>query len=135
MLTNVRTYTNARLQPAQYPHLAQHNAGVFGPSLTIVAGQALGKKTADGKLYAYADANSDGTQACVGYSIYSFVTDANGQAFIGGSTTPGEDNPPQTTMPYYWAGVFDTADLTGHDAAALADLKGFVMPSGFIKIG
>jgi hypothetical protein len=125
MLTNVRTYTNARLQPAQYPHLAQHNAGVFGPSLTIVAGQALGKKTADGKLYAYADANS----------FYSFVTDANGQAFIGGSTTPGEDNPPQTTMPYYWAGVFDTADLTGHDAAALADLKGFVMPSGFIKIG
>jgi hypothetical protein len=38
-------------------------------------------------------------------------------------------------MPYYDSGVFDTADLVGHDAAALADLKGRVEPSGFIAIG
>lgn len=135
MLTTIRTYANARLQPAEAPLDARVQAGVFGPSQTIPLGQALGKKTADGKLYPYVDANADGTQTCVGYSIYPFVTDANGQAFIGGSTTPGEDNIPMTTMPYYDAGTFDTANLVGHDAAALADLKGIVLPSGRIKIG
>ena len=135
MLNTIATFANDRLQPAQRPQDARQNAGVFGPNLTIAKGQALGKKTADSKLYPYASANVDGTQTCVGYSIYPFVTDATGQSYIGGSTTPGWNNPPMTTMPYYDMGCFDPADLVGHDANALANLKGRVEPSGFISVG
>lgn len=53
----------AILQPAQEPWMAAIDAAAFGPNQTIYAGQAVAKKTADGKLYAY---SSGGTLTAPG---------------------------------------------------------------------
>jgi hypothetical protein len=135
-LTTLEQYANSKLTPVQDPQDARWTAGVFGPSLTLAAGTVLGKKTADGKLYAYVDANADGTQTAVGYLMYAINTDASGQAYLGGSATASSLNPPFTTAPYFYAGTFDPADLTGNDAAANTDLKVTTLqPSGYLRIG
>ena len=134
MPTTLEVYSNDRLTPAQYPEDARKTAGKLGVSLTLAAGTVLGKRTSNGLLYAYNDALTDGTNVAVGILEYATKTDSSGNAFFGDSTTASSLNVPHQTVPYFVSGTFDTADLTGYDAAALADLNGRVLASGFIKI-
>lgn len=100
-------------------------AARFGPSLTIARGTVMGKKTSDGKLYAYNDAQTDGTQTAVALSMYDVKTDSSGNHYLSTSdASPTSINPPLANVPVWIAGVFDTAQMTGWDAAALADFKG-----------
>lgn len=136
MPTTLETWSNNRLTPAQYPEDARWTAGRFAVSQTIAAGTLLGKVTSGGLLKAYNDANSDGTQTAVGICMYDIVTDSSGNVFLGTSGTASSLNQPLgKTAPYFVTGTFDTADLTGYDAAGLADLNGKVLANGFIKIG
>ena len=105
----------AILSPAQYPEKARTDIGIFGPNLSITRGTALGTKTADGKLYAFASGASDGTQYFKALAAYSFVTDANGTAYLKyGSTvsaTPDYYTTGQTGLPVFITGIFDPQDL------------------------
>lgn len=135
MFSALSTFTAANiLQPKQRPEDARQDAGAFGASLTLAKGTVLGKKTADNKLYTYVDANVDGTGVAVGFLMISIITDASGNIFYGDSAVANETNPPHETAPFWQSGIFDTADLTGYDAAALADLKGRVLANGYILI-
>lgn len=134
MPVTLETYNAAKLEPAEYPHDARIDAAQFGPSLTIAKGTVLGKKTADSKLYAYNDALSDGTEVAVAISVYDVKTDASGNHYLGTDAVPSGFNLPHKDASIYIAGVFRTADLTGWNAAALADFKARTLPSGFIRI-
>jgi hypothetical protein len=86
--------------------MAQTTAGVPGP----------------GKYGAYVDANSDGTGVFVGFLKYACTVANDGRILIGYN----QDNAPglELTAPIYVGGYFHTADVTGFDAAALADVYG-----------
>jgi hypothetical protein len=97
---------------------------------TYAAGTVLGKVTATpGQLKAYADANSDGSgvaagilrDACVVASGVITVRDEHGGGVV-------------QSVPVYYGGVFKTSELTGLDAAAVADLGGKLI-SGTVADG
>lgn len=135
MPTTLETYdATLELIPKQYPQDARTDDGVVTASLTLAKGTVLGKVTATGKLAAYNDSLSTGVERAVGILKHSIATDASGNVYFGTSAVPGSLNPPHRTAEFYTAGVFDTADLTGYDAAALVDFGGRVMHNGFIRI-
>ena len=121
MPVEISSTTNNKLQPSKNPHDARGNVGVFGPNLTLAAGTVLGEKTSDGKLYPYSNAASDGTQTAVSINIYPLRTDAQGNVYWSDSNVPSELNVPFKTSQVYEAGTFRKTDLTGWDAAAMAD--------------
>lgn len=96
-----------------------------GTSPGISHGTDTSGLNGSGKLAAYDNGASDGTQTCVGIAMYSFCTDASGNIFVNSdsNTTPSMSNPPVNSLPYYISGAFLLADLTGHDSAATADLQ------------
>src|ERR1700728_2012356 len=57
-------------------------AAAIGPSLNILAGQAMARKTSTGRFFPFNPAASDGTQTFAGFSQYSGGTDANGQWYM-----------------------------------------------------
>lgn len=134
MPTLISTTTPDPLLPAIYPELAKTEAGKFGASLTLAKGTVLGKKTSDSKLYAYNDANSDGTETAVGINEYPIKTDASGNVFLSDSIVASETNRSTPDSTYFFSGIFKPADLTGEDAAALVDLHARTLPSGNIYI-
>lgn len=135
MFTELATYamTN-QLQPKQRPEDARQDAGAFGASLTLDKGTIIGKRTSDGLLYAYDDTATNGQEVAKGILMYTIKTNSSGHVFFSDSTDATELNPPHQTAPYWQSGIFDTADLTGYDAAALVDLNGKVLANGFISI-
>lgn len=122
------------LTPVRGVQDARWTAAKFGPSLTIAAGTVLGKKTADGLLYPYASGNADGTQVAVGLSMYSIWTDAASLVYLNGSAVAGLLNFPDYTAPYYYSGIFDSADLTGWDATAKSTLGAQATLEGFFRL-
>lgn len=135
MPQTIEQFTNDRLLPKSFPEKALKMSGAFGANLTLAKGTALGIKTSDGKLYAYVDANSDGTGVCVGFLEIAIKTDANGLVYLGNVAASASNRlTPLNESSYFIAGVFDTADLAGYDAAALADLKGRVLRGTLIYI-
>lgn len=54
---------------------------------------------------------SDGTQNCVGFSMYSFITDANGKIFYGPSAVASVRTGPWTTSAVWVKGIFHPSDL------------------------
>jgi hypothetical protein len=125
-----------QLQPKQFPEDVRTTpTGKFGNSLTLAKGTLLGKKTADGKLYAYNNANADGTETAVAILPCPVATDASGNIYLGDSAVPNSLNPAVKTVPVIiGGGVWDTSDLTGYDAAALADLGGRTLFNGLIRL-
>lgn len=101
------------LQPVQDPEDARQDAMAFGANLTVLAGTAVAVKTSDKKTYPMVPGASDGTQNFVGFSMYSFVTDANGQAYLGTSITasPNYRQSPWSTMAVWVSGIFDPQDV------------------------
>lgn len=90
----------------------------FSASKTITKGTVLGKVTATGKFEAYSDANSPaGVGVALGIAIYDITTDSSGNI-----TNLGDQGSVQTHADIYHSGCFKVSDLTGLDAAAVADL-------------
>jgi hypothetical protein len=123
------TYANNRLTPVQYPEDARWTAGVFDVNLTLARGTVIANKGTNQTLVAFDTTNT----ASVGLLMYDIKTDANGQVYFGGSTTAGPENVPFDTAPYFVAGTFDVADLTGLDATSRANLNGRLLANGFFK--
>jgi hypothetical protein len=135
MLTTLEVYASTNmLQPKQRPEDARQDAGAFAPNLTLAKGTLIGKRTADGLLYAYITSATGGEQTAIGILMYTIKTNASGQVFFSDSTGASVLNTPHQTAPYWQSGIFDTADLTGYDAAGLADMGGRVLANGFILI-
>jgi hypothetical protein len=134
MVTTIETYSQNPLQPVLFPGDQRTLAGVFGNSLTLSKGTVLGRKTSDGKLYAYASGNSDGTQTAVGILMYDIKTDASGNIFFGDSAVLSVNNPANTTAPYFICGTFDTTELTGWDATAATAMKASTLAPNIIRI-
>lgn len=131
------TVSNSGLQPAMWPEDARWTAARLGPSLTLAAGTFLGKKTADGFLYAYIDGNADGTQTAVAILKHNVKTDAAGRVFlISGATAAVETETikSQQTAAVFVSGTFDPADLVGSDAAGLTDFKATTLFNGLVRI-
>lgn len=130
----LEVFSNNRLTPVQYPEDARWTAGRFAASQTLAAGTVLGKLTAGGLLTDYDNAAADGSETAVGLLMYDITVDASGNVFLGTSSTVSAIHRSiGLTAPYFVAGTFDTADLTGYNAAGLTDLNGRVLPNGFIK--
>ncbi len=134
MPVTLSTFNATKLEPAEFPQDARIDAAQLGASLTLAAGTVLGKVTATNKLAAYNDTLTNGTQVAVGILVYATCTDASGNHYLGATATASEANLPHKDASVYIAGTFRTTDLTGYDAAALADLQGKALPSGFIRI-
>jgi hypothetical protein len=134
MPTQLDTFNATKLEPVSFPQDARIDNVVLGVSLTLAKGTILGKKTSDNKHYAYNDSLTNGTETATCILVYDTVTDANGKVYLGTNAVASINNLPHTTAPVYVAGVFDTAELTGYNAAALADFQGRLLPSGHLRI-
>lgn len=122
------------LSPAEFPEEAKWTAGAFGPSQTVLAGHVLAKSLADGLLYPY-DGSNTNLATAGGLNIFTLMTDASNRVYYGGSTNASPLNVPLETSPYFVAGTFDLASLTGWDDGASSSLGAIANPSGFIRIG
>lgn len=134
MPTTMDVYSNAKLEPVEFPQDARIDAARLGASLTLAAGTVLGKKTSDSKLYAYNNSNSDGTEVAVAILVYATATDASGNHYFGGVSTASPVNLPHNDCSVYVAGAFDTSELTGWDTAAATDFHARALPSGYVRI-
>lgn len=131
---NVATLTPTKCEPYMDPQNARTVALEFWPSQTIAKGTLLGQRTATGLAGAYNDSKTDGTQAAKYIAVYDMVVDADGYVIYGPSgaaadLTRGRDK----TGEAYWKGTFLETDLTGFDAAALADFGGREIGNGSLK--
>lgn len=97
---------------------------------TYAAGTVLGPVTATpGQFKAYANGNSDGSEAatCI---LRDDVVVASGVHTLADEQGGGV----VTSVPVYFGGVFKTSELTGLDAAGVADLNGLII-SGTVADG
>jgi hypothetical protein len=133
-LATLATYSNNRITPAQNPEDARVTAGAFDLNQVLPAGQVLATKgnTGTGTNTLLVALGGTNTHA-VGILMYAINTDANGNVFLGGSTNASEVNPPFQTSPYFTAGTFDPADLTGWSATATTSLNMRITAAGFYK--
>jgi hypothetical protein len=90
----------------------------FANSLTVVKGTVVGIITASGLVAPYLSTNSDGTQVAKGISQYDVTTDVNGLHTIAG----GELGATYAGAPVLFSGDYQTSELTGLDAGAVANL-------------
>jgi hypothetical protein len=128
-----QAYTGLKLEPFEDPEGAVTDSVPFGASLTIARGTVLGIKTADSLFYAYADANSDGTQTAKAIAMFDMTTDGSGNVTIGNDWASTSKS-----GPVYKAGTFRTTELTGLDAAGVVDLGRLVSGTaadGVLRIG
>jgi hypothetical protein len=114
----INTYQDDMLQPSR-PCRVRFDRYQVKVSVTIAKGTVVGRVTATGKVAAYANANSDGTEVAIGIMPYSITTDASGNITVQGGNVLGTT---QDTVPIIIAGYFLVADITGLDAGALTDL-------------
>jgi hypothetical protein len=112
-----QNYTGTKLQPFMDPEEALVDSVPFGNSLTVAQGTVVAVKTADGKWYAYANGNADGTEVARGIAVYAFTTDGSGKVTIASDKSVVYDG-----APVYLAGTFRTTELTGLDAPGVVDL-------------
>lgn len=120
----LNTYTDNKLSPSRHPELALEERFQMTPSTTFAKGQAVAIVTATGKLGIYADAGTGGLGVMKGLCPYACVSDGSGQITIQGGNMLGVT---EDTIPIFIAGYFFTADLTGVDAAGVADLGGHLV--------
>jgi hypothetical protein len=126
--TATNTYQDIKLQPSRHPELAFEERFQMTVSTTFVKGQAVAIVTATGKLGIYADAGAGGLGVFRGICPYACVSDASGNITIEGGNILGTT---EDTIPIFISGWFFSADLTGMDAAALADVAGHLVWGDF----
>jgi hypothetical protein len=84
--------------------------------------------------YYVSHAAATGLETAVGILGTDIATDGSGNMFLGNVTTATSLNPPVNSTHMFVAGTFNTSDLTGYDAGALADLGGRTLANGYIRI-
>jgi hypothetical protein len=94
------------------------NSLTGGTDPTITVAQTTPGRYAASSWAPYVDANSDGTQIAKAILQFPVTVDTFGRHTVGGGLT-GQWS---YSAPMYIAGYFRTADLTGLDAAGVADL-------------
>lgn len=104
------------------PLFTTSSANLTGSSPVVTFSETTAGVPGPGKYGKYVDANSDGTGVFVGLLKYACTVANDGTILIGYN----QDNAPgmELTAPMYAGGWFHTADVTGVDAAALADVYG-----------
>lgn len=122
--TVTNTYTDIKLSPSRHPELAFEERWQMTPSTTFVKGQAVAVVTATGKLGIYADAGAGGLGVMKGICPYACVSDASGNITIQGGNILAST---EDTIPVFIAGYFFSADVTGVDAAGVADMGGHLV--------
>jgi hypothetical protein len=122
--TATNTYQDSKLSPSRHPELAFEERFQMTASTTFTKGMAVAIVTATGKLGIYADAGSGGLGVMRGICPYGAVSDGSGNITIQGGNPAGTT---EDTIPVFIAGYFFTADLTGVDAAGVADLGGHLV--------
>lgn len=129
------TYAGDKLEPFIKPETAAVIQVRLTVSKTYVKGQVLGEITATPGIYEeYDDAAVDGTAVAKSILQYACSTDASGNVTFAG----GELGETYKSAPAYVAGFFSCADLTGLDAAGVADLGRLVdgtSSAGILFIG
>lgn len=101
------------LAPAFPSHLNRLSPSAYGASLTITRGQAMARKTSDGKLYPLNLAATDGTQIFAGFAQYACLTDASGVAYLGGASAGANFFTPPNQYSAIWSGgIFNPDNLT-----------------------
>jgi hypothetical protein len=121
----------ARLDPALFPDEARQFLVTLADG-TYAAGTVLGQITTGGKFTAYSNAASDGSQTARAILVYG-CTVASGVI-----TITDEWGRVEAAAPAYVAGTFNTADLTGLDAAAVAELGRLLSgdaTAGLLRLG
>lgn len=108
------------------PTIAVTSAVTGGGSIAMA--QTTAGAPGPGKYGAYADANSDGTGVFVGLLKYACTVLQDGTVQIGERPYAGASA--MLTAPIYVAGYFHSSDVTGLDAAALADVGGHFIEGG-----
>lgn len=94
------------------------NSLTGGAAPTAAVAHTTPGRTAGGHWKPYDDAQTDGSQVAKGLCQYATTVDTYGRHTVGG----GEYGEFTLSAPVYIAGYFRTADLTGIDAAGVADL-------------
>lgn len=125
------TFTNDCIDPvyADVPAPMQNVALSDG---TYAKGTVLGELTATpGTFAAYADAAVDGTGVAKAILKYACVVASGLISQASGGGPFGES---RLYAPVYFGGAFRTSELTGFDAAALADLNGH-LANGTVAAG
>lgn len=122
--TATNTYVDNKLVPSRHPEEALQERFQLTVSTTITKGQALAILAATGKLGIYADAGAGGLGVFRGLAPYGAVADASGNITIQGGNVEGTT---EDTIPLWISGYFFSADVTGVDAAALADVGGHLV--------
>lgn len=116
MALTIDTITLVRLDPYRNPETAKTEAFQFAPNLTVVKGTIIGFITSSKFAKAYSNAASDGTETAAAIAQYSFTTDGSGKVTFSGERFKRD------TAPCYTRGDFLVSELTGLDAAAIAEL-------------
>jgi hypothetical protein len=119
----VATFQNAAGGMPQAAMTVYASALTGGASPAVAVAHTTTGRIVGGTWAAYNDANSDGTQVAKGVLEYALTVDNNGFHKAGG----GEFGSRQLSAPVVIKGYVRTADLTGLDAAAIADLGRIVM--------
>lgn len=124
MATNEFTFNPGNiLKPAQPSPLNRTAPVKLGVSLTLAAGQALGRKTTDDLFYALNTGASDGTQTFAGFLQEATATDASGNHYPQTGSGAGATSPYTPATGYttaYTGGVFDPADVITNATATAA---------------
>lgn len=134
MPTTLSTWNPTKLEPVSFPECAKIDAVRLAASTTYARGTVLGKITASGLHAAYNDSLTNGVETATCILVYDCITDADSNVYLGTNAVASEMNLPHELASVYVAGVFDTTELTGYNAAAKADLHGRILPSGWLSI-
>lgn len=112
MATLIETFDpSAILQPVQRPEDARTEAVMWGPNLTVKKGQGAARKTADNLVYPMTPGSSDGLQNFIGWSMMSFLTDANSLVYYGDVASPNIRTGPYRTSAIWQSGIFNPREL------------------------
>lgn len=119
MPTTVNTFTGGKLEPAYAPEMAKTDVFKVAEG-SYDAGTVCGIVSSTGAAKAYADGNNDGSQTAKIIAQYDMYSDGTNVSLTSDSALlPGET---ATGAPFYIAGFFECAELTGLDANAITDM-------------
>lgn len=132
----VITFSGTAYAGVAQPLVVVNTASLTGGTATI-ARTTSGTRAGVSKLYA--SGNSDGSQIPKGILQYDCFVDAMGLLYLGVNSATSQWGEIRRSVPYYFAGTFDTTKLTGLDANALTAgawrLISGTVAAGVVRLG